>query len=183
MHIQLVEIEEQLAAATARVKALAKGVSDEQWQRRPRPGSWSAAECIEHLNLTSVAYLPILEEALGRARDARGRPPAYLRRDPIGWLIWRSVRPSARMKAKTSPAFTPGPIAGKDAQIAAFTDLQTRLAELLRQAEGRPIQKVKVASPFSDRVRYSLFSAFSILAVHELRHVLQAERALAAIRA
>jgi len=50
---------------------------------RIRPdGQWG--ECVAHLNLTSSAYLPILDDALARARQLPGRLfQRRYRRDPV----------------------------------------------------------------------------------------------------
>jgi hypothetical protein len=180
MHPQLEAIGRELESATVRADVLAERWSEQDWKKRPSEGEWSAVECLAHLNLTSRSYLPLLDEALDRAGKQKGGMPGRVRRDLIGWLIWKSVRPEAKMKAKTSPQFVPHadePVARVQAD---FDELQAALLERLRAADGLPLHRIKVASPFSDRVRYSLFSGFSILAAHEHRHLDQAERALAA---
>jgi hypothetical protein len=178
MHPQLVAIEGELQSATARVDALAERWPEDRWRTRPPEGGWSALECLTHLNLTSRSYLPLLDEALGRA-GGKGGMPARFRRDLIGWLIWKAVAPEGKMKAKTSPQFVPHPDEPVAQVLANFRELQAALLDRLRAADGRPLHRIKVASPFSDRVRYSLYSGFSILAAHEHRHINQAERVLA----
>lgn len=177
MHPQLEAIERELESATDRVDGLAARWSEEKWAARPAEGGWSAQECIAHLNLTSRSYLPLLDEALARPGQSRGTP-ARMRRDLVGWLIWKSVAPGAKMKAKTAPQFVPHSDEPVTRVLADFRDLQGELLERLRASDGRPLHRIRVASPFSDRVRYSLFSGFSILATHEHRHIAQAERAL-----
>ena len=48
--------------------------------------------------------------------------------------------------------------------------------EAVRGADGHPIDRVWVTSPFDSRLRYNLYSTFVILPTHQLRHVVQAER-------
>jgi hypothetical protein len=38
---------------------------------------------------------------------------------------------------------------------------------------------VRITSPFNERVRYNVYSALTILAVHQHRHLWQAEQAAA----
>jgi hypothetical protein len=47
----------------------------------------------------------------------------------------------------------------------------------VHEAEGLPLHRVKIVSPFNARVRYNLFSALSILPRHQHRHLWQAELA------
>lgn len=178
MHPQLEAIAQELESASRRVELLAGSASEEQLRRRPVQGGWSASECVAHLNLATRAVLPTLDDALAHAQPAPGIP-ARMRLGLIGWLVWRGVRPDARMKARTSAPFVPGGDQAAEEVIAGFRELQASLLERLRTADGKPIHRIRIVSPFSDRVRYSVFAAFSILAAHEHRHLNQAERALA----
>ena len=82
------------------------------------------------------------------------------------------------MRVKTTPRFVPGGTAEKEVLVEEFGRLQEKVIAAICAAEGLPIQKVKVASPFAERVHYSLYSTFTILTTHQYRHLGQAERAL-----
>ena len=86
-----------------------------------------------------------------------------------------------KMKAKTSPPFVPGSDRTTAETLAEFRELQAAMLEHLRMADRRPIDRIRIASPFSERLRYSVFSAFTVLTAHQHRHLGQAERALTAI--
>ena len=178
MQAQLRDVLNDLERALERVRLLASAYTNEEWLARPSEGSWSAAECIAHLNLTSEAYVPLLEEGLAEARALGGNPPERFRKDLLGWLIWRTVRPEARMRVKTTPSFVPGGATDKGALVADFERLQDAQMNAARAAEGLPIHRVKIASPFAERVHYSLYSGLAILAAHQHRHLGQAERAV-----
>jgi hypothetical protein len=177
-HPQLNDLEEQFRRALLRLRGLAADFGDDAWHTRPAAGGWSAAECVAHLNLTSASYLPLLDDALSRAKGVSAPVPEHFHRDLLGWIIWRSTRPEARMKVKTAPAFVPSGNTPTAPLVHEFERLQHGLVARLQKTEGLPIQRIKVASPFNDRVRYSLYSAFTILTAHEHRHLNQAERAL-----
>jgi hypothetical protein len=179
MHAQLAEIIEEFEAATEHLRRLEAGYTNEEWLRRPVEGGWSAAECVAHLNLTSEAYIGLLDEGLRRARELHQQAPPRFRRDVVGWLIWRSVRPEARMRAKTSPGFIPVAADDKVKLRADFERRQREQIAFVRAADGLPIHLVKIGSPFAERVRYSLYSGFTILPAHQHRHLAQAQRALA----
>jgi hypothetical protein len=182
MHPQLQQIDDELRAARERLHRLAERVPPERWAERPPQGGWSPAECVEHLNLTSRAVLPELQRALAEAKALGGGAPSRYRRGMVGWLIWRSQRPGGGMKSKTPASFVPLATASPAEQRAEFERLQEAQAACLVAGDGLPLQRVKVASPFGP-IRYNAFAALSILAIHQLRHLDQAERAWEAVRA
>jgi hypothetical protein len=184
MHPQLQALIDDFGSARERLHRLQATVPAEKWATRPSEGSWSVAECIAHLNLTSQAYVPLLREALARGRAAGGAAPARFRRDLLGWVVWRAVRPETRAKIKTSAPYVPAiPTAGASAaEIAAeFDRLQDEQIALIRQGEGLPLGKMKIVSPFGPGFKYSVYSAFTIIPAHQHRHLQQAERAWQAL--
>lgn len=182
MHPQLQALINDFASARERLHRLQATVPAERWTQRPAEGSWSVAECVDHLNLTSRAYVGPLREALSRARTQGGAAPATFRRDFFGWMIWRAVRPEAGLKVKTAPDFAPKAATPPPAELVAeFDRLQDEQMELVRLADGLPIGKVKIKSPFGPGLRYSVYSALTILPAHQHRHLQQAERAWQAI--
>lgn len=177
MHPQLQEVVDDFDAALARLHRLVATTTEEEWQRRPDAGGWSAAECVAHLNLTAKGFLLLLRDGLERA-EAVGEPaPRRFRRDLVGWLIWRASRPGGGPRSKSASAFVPSAGADRQAQVADFERFQEEQIDCVRRSEGLPLHRVKIASPFDGRVRYSLYSAFTILPAHQHRHLAQAERA------
>lgn len=183
MNNQLTDVEREFESALDHVRRLVTSYDEALWRQRPASGGWSAAECVAHLNLTSEACLPSMDEGL---TDARARGPdsttRRFRRDPMGWLLWKGSQPNPRMKIKTGAPFVPTGDHPRDLLIADFERLQREQLALLRAADGLPIDRVKVKSAFIERIRYSLYSVFTILSIHQHRHLTQAERALEAVR-
>ena len=177
MQPQLETVIAEFDAARARLHALERRLPQEAWPRRPSPEEWSPAECVEHLNLTAEAMLPQFRAALETARRLGPVSQARYRRDLVGWLIWRSLQPGGRFKAKTIASFVPTADRSALEIITRFDRLQEDLTEVTRQCDGLPVDRVKIQSPFNQRVRYSLYAALTITATHEHRHLLQAERA------
>jgi DinB superfamily len=177
VHAQLETLIADIESATTRLRALERRLSPDAWQRRPAPESWSPAECIAHLNLTAQAMLPRLRAGLDEARRLGRASAGNYRRDVFGWLIAKSLKPGGRMKTKTVAAFAPSGDRPAPALIAEFDALHRDLVGLIRTADGLPLDRVKMASPFNERVKYNLYSALTINTVHDHRHLLQAERA------
>ncbi len=130
----------------------------------------------EHLNLTSLAYVPLLSHAVSRARMLERRPAGRYRRDPIGWLLWATMGPPVRVRLKTIARFLPASLAAPGLLVQEFDRLQAAQLDCLAQADGLPLSQVRVTSPFNARMRYNLFACFTILPRHQHRHLWQAER-------
>jgi hypothetical protein len=180
---QLEEIAAELRAAEDRLRRLAERLPDERWGERPEPGRWSVGECVAHLNLTARAYLPILDRGLAEASALGGGAPRRYRRELVGWLLWRTMGPPVRFRTRTAAAFVPEgglPPAGLRAE---FSRLQAEQIRRVEAAAGLPIDRVRVTSPFAERVRYDLFSCLGLLPRHQHRHLWQAEEVAARLLA
>ena len=182
MHIQLTSILDQFDTVQARLHKLGDDLTETRWAERADPVRWSVAECVAHLNLFGRAFLPLLREALEEASNRDEPPPARYRRDFLGWMLSLMMGPVARIgrfrlgAVRTAPEFVPERGLPKAQLIAEFDRLQKEQTGLVREADGRPINRVWVTSPFDQRLRYNLYSTFVILPKHQLRHVVQAER-------
>lgn len=164
---QLEALDSELAEVRERVHRL----PPDRWHRRPAPERWSAGEHVVHLTLTTRAFLPLLEEALGKAPAGTGP----FRRDLIGWMLGRMIEPPSRFRVKTTAPFVPSAEEPREAALREFDASQDELSALLRKAAGRALDRVKIVSPFDGRVRYNAWSALRILAAHQRRHLWLAE--------
>jgi hypothetical protein len=183
MQDQLEAIAQEYRRASGRLDELVDSLSEKQWAARPVPSAWSLAENVAHLNLTSEAMLPGLEAAVEKAEQSGSPAPARYRCDLVGWLFSRLVGPLPRIggrrrgRVSTTADFVPGRSLPRDEVLAAFRTHQEEQLRLLARADGLPIQKVKVKSPFVDRVSYNAYATFLILVRHQHRHLQQAEEA------
>jgi hypothetical protein len=178
VHPQLDEIVSEFNSASTRLRALHARLAPGAWVRRPSPESWSPGECVAHLNLTAIGMLPWLRKGLDDARRIGRAAGQRYRRDLIGWLLWRTISSHGRFKAKTIPAFVPFSDRSAGEIMAEFDRLQAEQIAVTREADGLPIDRVKMTSPFNANVRYNLFAALSILPRHQHRHLWQAEQAI-----
>jgi len=185
MQWQLGLIVIQYKAHSARLHRLTDGLADDVWARRPALGRWSVAECVGHLNLTTDKMLPVLRTAV--AQSARSARLDHLYRQTlVGRLMAHAVGPVRQIgrirlgAVRTPAAFVPGSAASKSDVMSAFDRGQQELIGVVEDAEGRRIDGVIVTSPFSKYLRYDLYSAFIVVAQHELRHIVQAEHSVVA---
>jgi hypothetical protein len=185
VHPQLEEVTTEFRAAQTRLHNLVSSVPAARWHLRSDPARWSMAECVEHLNLTSQAFLPALRTALERGRAGskdRGAHRRY-RRDPIGWVLWRTAGPPVRHRVKTTSAFIPASARPLPELVAEFDRLQDDQIRCALKAEGLPLGRLRIRSPFNPRIRYNVYSCLTILPRHQHRHLWQAEQVAATLGA
>jgi hypothetical protein len=179
VHPQLVSIAAEFRDAEERLSRLAESLAHELWNVRTDPGRWSVAECVDHLNKTSEAYLPQLRMVIregGGARTLAQRERRF-RRDPVGWLLSVTMPPPVRyIRMKTARPFAPTGLIPPPELVARFRELQQEQVGLLEAADGLPLHRLRILSPFDARLRYNLYSCFVILPRHQHRHLWQAER-------
>jgi len=177
VHPQLAAVVSDLESASARLRQLDASLTDLAWCMRPSPGRWSAAECVAHLNLTSHALLPLFRKAIADARALRTTAPRRYRRNVLGWLASKIVAPGGGLKTRTLPAFVPTPVPPVADLINDFNRLQAEIVACVREADGLPLERVTVRSPFHGRMVYNVYAAFTLVPRHQHRHLLQAEQA------
>lgn len=180
MHPQLLPIRKELDACSDRVSRLADWAGDEFWGMRPAADSWSASECVRHLNETSRAMLPLINEQLRESR--RVEPPPKYGFSMMGWIIWWSTSPPVRTKFKTTAPFVPAGASARKDDLVAWAVCQSDVLGTLERSDGHPLSNLRVASPFDARVKYNVYSAFRIIAAHQRRHLDQAEKAIEVVR-
>ena len=148
-----------------------RGTAAAKAEARPGEGAWSAAECYAHLNLSLAALLPRMEEALAAAGPARGEPKL----DLWGRLLCWSLDPERKFRSKTRAAFSPVTTAPWPSPVDEFLDLHDKLGQLMAASAARDLS-VKLRSPFAP-IRYTVYSTFRVILVHDRRHQAQARRA------
>lgn len=155
---------------------LLQGMSEAQFNWRQSPGRWSIAECLTHLNVTGNLYIPIIEEGI-----KRGRTRGLLSEGPFryGWFNNWFVRfnePPVKIKAKAPKAFVPPPDQPMGIVVPEFFEIQDRLLDCSRAANGVDLARVKIQSPATRLVRLSLGRGIALMAAHERRHLWKARQ-------
>jgi hypothetical protein len=177
-HSQLAEIIASFESAENRLVALARVSDPDDWTNRNNRESWSIAECVEHLNMTSRAYIPLIRDALSHDSTP---PSRAFRRDLPGLLLSAMVGPLRKLgrtrlgRVKTTAEFEPRDPSGMHDSLAEFGKLQSTLIHLVRSSERHSISDIRIVSPFGGKMKYNVYSAFVILHRHQHRHLQQAE--------
>lgn len=178
LNLQLEEIKTQLDAASQKADSIVESVSFEQLKMRPQPDQWSIAECLVHLNLSSEAEINVLDDAYEQNQTKRMYAEKQFKMDLLGRFLKWSLEPPPMFlsRLKTTEMFQPVNIEPLGEVLPTFLALQEQLKVCADAANGLPLDRIKVVSPFNTRVKYNLLSCFHILLAHERRHLWQAER-------
>ncbi|HET9504636.1 MAG TPA: DinB family protein [Hymenobacter sp.] len=176
-----------LARAVAEVRATAHAefapLPPALLNQRPAPASWSILECLEHLNRYSRYYHAALTKALAAPRATTAGPLAEV---GYSWLGRKSVelmRPANAKKQTTLKHMNPLGSRLGPAVLAEFDQHQARLLELLAAAHRADLNRKAVPVEFFRLLKLRLGEALEFVVVHQQRHVQQAQRVRAGLRA
>jgi hypothetical protein len=164
----------ELSANDQRAQALARGLTEEQLNWQPELGSWSVGQCLEHLCITNEAYLTPISAALKETPDAPVEQitPGWFGR----WFIRNFVEPSPNCKRVSAPPKI-RPAARVDlAVLNRFLSSNESCRELIVRTRGKDINRIRFWNPFVPGIRFTAGTGLEIIAGHERRHLLQAER-------
>ncbi len=152
---------------------LVTGLSDHQFNWRPQPGRWSIAECFGHLLITTGESIPSMEALVAKAEAQSLRSSGPFKRTWFGDLFIRAVEPPYRViRVKTFKYMIPAPDRPLVEVVPAFLELQERVRELIRRADGLDLGAVTHKVPAG--VNLTLGQWFEFVAAHERRHLWQA---------
>jgi hypothetical protein len=176
------ELEAQFTAFETRAQALVASAGAELCNARPAAGSWSASECLQHLNISADAYFPIWQQIIANAGPRKAEMHAPYRSDFWGRLFSWILEPPPRIHSKTPIRFEPLACGTIESVLSGFLERQQRILGTLHRCRGRAIDQVRMASPVDRRIRYSIWSSFLIVSAHQRRHLWQAEQAVQRLR-
>lgn len=181
MHSQIAEVIGAFEHAQARLDRFTDAIPDDRWSARNDPARWSPAECVAHLNLTNAEYVPRIRKAIEEARKLPRVSGRKYKADLFGRMFALTIGPLPKIgrtrigRVKTTAPFVPTGSFPKQQLVAEFKRIQLELIAIVTESDGMAIDKVKITSPFGEKIHYSVYSAFIILPRHEERHIQQAE--------
>ncbi len=173
LHRQTVELQDTVAVWT---QLPASALSTP-----PAPGSWSVAQCLDHLNGYGLFYLPHLERVL------RERVPSIVPEFRSGWLgnyFANSMEPDAtgkpKSKMKAVAKHQPSPELDVAAVLKLFLRQQEELLTLIDRARSADLNRRAVPLSIAGWLRLKTGDVLRFLVAHNRRHFAQAQRALLA---
>lgn len=164
-------------------RMLVSGLDERQGTWRARAGTWSVAECLDHLAISNRVYLsamqPPAERALAEGRRRRG--PA-LPGVAGGWFV-RSLEPPVKtiFKMRAPRKIRPRASPPLGHALEQFLSSQRDLVTFLRKYSDIDLAGVVFPNAFMKGVHFSLATGLHILAAHQRRHLWQAWRVRRAV--
>jgi hypothetical protein len=172
------DLEAQFKTIGNRFQALATSSGRELCNASTGAGSWSVAQCLQHLNLSADAYFPIWQQVIAAAGPRKAELNAPYRTDFWGRFLSWILEPPARIRSRTVAHLEPVACDDVMQNLSGFLERQERILAALHRCRGRAIDQVKMASPVDSRIHYSIWSSFLVNAAHQRRHLWQAEQAI-----
>jgi hypothetical protein len=158
-------------------KRLVDHLSDAQMNWKAAPDSWSIAQCLDHLAVSSAGFNELFPAAIerGRAKWPTSSEVQY-RPSLIGGWLARQLLPETTRKFKAPKIFRPGESSAIHGALEKFLNQQQRFLKFVTDSHGVDYNRVRLRSPVTPLLRYSLADAFVITVVHTWRHLAQARR-------
>ncbi|TSJ45021.1 DinB family protein [Fluviicola chungangensis] len=151
-----------------------KGKKEEQLNCKPHAESWSALECLEHLNLYGRFYLPEIDKCI---RGGKGKHEPVFKSGWLGNYFANSMLPKEKLnKMKTFKNMNPLNSQLDKRVIDEFLDQQKELLRLLEESRKISLNKTRTAISISKLIKLKLGDTFRFVIYHNQRHMVQARR-------
>ncbi|MEM6684487.1 MAG: DinB family protein [Bacteroidota bacterium] len=169
---ELAALTQENLHAAERFKAQSQIVLN--WKQHPK--SWSALECIEHLNRYGNFYIP---EITQKIKTATHEATKNFQSNWLGTYFSKTVAYKERLnKMKTFASMNPLNSTLDMQTLDTFIKQQHQIIALLHQAQYVNLDKTKTAISISKWIKLRLGDTFRVLIYHNERHIKQAEIAL-----
>jgi len=145
--------------------------------QKPTPESWSALECIEHLNRYGHFYIPEITKRLTETPGAN-KDITYAS-SWLGNFLAESLLPGKGGKMKTFKVMNPINSQLTKGTITEFLNQQNEILRLLQKAQGVDLKRVKTSISISKIIKIRLGDTFRTVIYHNQRHLLQATKTAA----
>lgn len=179
------EVLDELRDITLEVKSDASGVlgnsTAQGFTHKPSADQWSAAECLEHLNLYGDFYLTAIESAITRA-SGKYPPRKHYRSGLLGGSFSKSMRLKngqvAGRRMKSPADKNPHNSGLRSDLLLAFLDQQETYLKLIEAARNVDVSAVRVPISIARFIRLNLADVLKVVVYHNQRHMEQAKRAI-----
>ncbi len=156
-------------------EALFASLTPAQLTWKPARRKWSILQCFEHLLKTNQLYMERLQDAISRGTVSRAEAVSPFKPSRLGRFFIDAMRPENRFRKKTFGIFKPAGEVNDLTITSRFIEQQKQLLALIKKADQCDLNRVKLHSPASRLIRFSIGEALMLLVVHEQRHLLQAQ--------
>ena len=167
------EMQRQTRQAASMVQGL--GLPSLNWQ--PMAGkSWSVGQCLDHLTRTNSISLSAMRVAVEKNSDQlEPRREPLQPSGPLTRFYAKFSEPPPKLKLPAPRKIAPLSQLGEDV-AAKFAGIQNDLVEFVQRYGGADLGDVKYNNSLVSNLRLTIDTGLVILAVHNRRHLWQAEQ-------
>jgi hypothetical protein len=163
----------ELDTADQRAESVARDLNSVQLNWHPRPGAWSVGQCLDHLRLANVVYLPAI--ALAQGSRPFGRAEEIVLSPFSRWFLRNFIAPNPGGTRAKAPRKIQ-PVSNVDPSV--LDELlrgNQSTRELIRVASERDVNRIRFRNPFIPLLRFTVGTGLELIVKHQFRHLLQAE--------
>lgn len=171
---ELKDIASQFERAKQDLNELLNGLTEEQFNKKPSSGGWSIGECVDHLIVTGKDYTSQIERGLKKAQHKNLLLKSKFKFSWLGRSFIKNIEPPVKRKFKVPARWTPEVKLSMKNIKEEYLLLQEKYIDQLYDSKGLDIMKVKLPSPATSLLRFSIFEMFAVNAAHQRRHIWQA---------
>jgi hypothetical protein len=138
--------------------------------------SWSALECIEHLNRYGDFYIP---EITKKIKTSKHKSSEIFKSNWLGKYFSKSVSYKEDLnKMKTFKSMNPLNSKLNIQTLEKFINQQHQIIQLLDASKNVNLDKTKTAISISKLIKLKLGDTFRVIIYHNKRHIKQAEKTI-----
>ena len=153
-----------------------KTINEEELQKKPSNKSWSALECVEHLNLYAEFYNPEITKRLNNTpidRIENFNPGFFGNKFALDMLPKEGMKTMNTFKSK-NPIYSK---LNKNIVLNKFITYQEELLDLIEKSKSKNLNKIKTSITLPI-LKFKLGDTFRFVIYHNHRHIEQAKKAL-----
>ncbi len=149
----------------------------------PYEGSWTVAQCLDHMNIATELYLDQLEEKLSNLKPAKTE---VYNGTFLGGYFSKSLAPTEKgdikSKMKTMKVFVPDDQPNYQQVASRFKKNLGRYEQILKVCEGMNLRSFKVTTALGPILKFYVGDAMKFIQAHNLRHAQQIRNILSVVR-
>lgn len=145
---------------------------------KPQADRWSAAECLEHLNIYSRYYNPAMKAAISKGNRVS---VGEFKSAWFGDFSVKSVHPDNTKAQKTLKRLNPALSELPDTVLDDFLNHQHELLNIITQSRIVNLNTIKIPTEIAKFMELRLGDCLRFVIAHEQRHIRQAQKVLDAM--
>lgn len=172
------DLKKIIDAVSAEVKNTFSNLNAEQLNTKPSPAAWSIGQVLDHLVVINESYYTVVHNVRNGFYKAGWFGSRKMMTSFWYNMIYKSIHPDNRKKSKTQPMWEPATSDISADIVQRFLMHQERLKSFIDECSDLIANDTVIHSPAAKFITYTIGDAFTIIAAHEQRHLIQAKEVL-----